>query len=84
MVKGSTGIPRRAILKLRQGDPKPLTRPPTGKKYSYSERMSDGVRVWDLTRLDGSRGGWNYAPESARPIFLQVIADCRTKNYPDR
>ena len=54
----------------------------TGTKYSFREKLPSGHQCHDLKRLDGSRGGVNYAPKSLRPIFLTVLTSCLVEATP--
>jgi len=44
-------------------------------RYSFEDPQVEG-RPWDLKRLNGCRGGLNYAPAEVRYVFLQVLFDC--------
>jgi hypothetical protein len=65
---------KRAFLRQSDGSPALAKTIYVGTKYSYREHLPDGHTCHDLRRLDGSRSGKNYAPESVRPIFMAVLA----------
>jgi len=44
-------------------------------RYSFEDPQVEG-RPWDLRRLNGCRGGLNYAPAELQTVFLQVVFDC--------
>jgi hypothetical protein len=76
VVRQRKGRIARAILFLRQGEPKPMSASSVmGTKYSFKELLRHGP-AWELKRLGGNRDGQTYAPSEARPAFLQVVADC--------
>ena len=75
VVRNRKGVPLRAFRRREDKSTNLSTSVYQGTRYSYRERLLDGHVCHDLTRLDGKRRGINYAPESVRPIFLQVLSD---------
>jgi hypothetical protein len=72
----------RVIAKAAPDSP-PSPLPPRaylGTKYTYREHLAEQHSVIDLKRLNGARGGLNYAPAEVRPIFLQVVLDCLARH----
>ncbi|HET6206946.1 MAG TPA: hypothetical protein VFD98_09060 [Terracidiphilus sp.] len=47
-------------------------KPPLTPRYSFRDNTIT-ARPWDLRRLNGHRGGINYAPASVIPDFTAVI-----------
>ena len=69
VVRGSKGQARRAYLKWRSGDGKPIPRPHSGTRYSFREKLPEAAKVvWALKRLG--------VGDELRPIFLRVVTDC--------
>lgn len=65
----------KAIWSRQQDGGSPVeTRPPSGTRYSFPEKLDSGRRCWKLRRLD--RRDDDGTPVCTRGVFLQVVADC--------
>jgi len=78
IVRTRKGQPVRAFLHRMPGEPKPSTlRDYMGTRYSSLQHLVDGHHCYRLRSLgDNPRAELDLAPESVRPIFLRVVADC--------
>jgi len=80
VVRHRKGHVNRAVL-VRGKDDAHATelRDYVGQPYSFHQPLPDGHRPWKLRPLQGGRSETNLAPESVRPIFIQVLLDCVAK-----
>ena len=57
----ASGKTKRAILRLRPGDPQPFTLGAYGTRYSFLQRLESGAGVWTLKPSSAVGGGMVWA-----------------------
>ena len=82
LVRNRKGLVMRAYRRRVDKRTNLTIAPYLGTSYSYEEHLYSGHRCSDLSRIGRQADGDNdkyYAPDWARPFFVQVIADCLTE-----